>query len=96
MPLASTLSMGAMFGLIFFNREDIWTLGNCSWVTVGIMLSSIAFAVTAAASVFVVYRERRAAMNRIVYWHSALVAFAVATDAMYLGYWGLIGLRLWA
>jgi CubicO group peptidase (beta-lactamase class C family) len=96
MPLLSTLSMGAFLGLIYFNREDVWTLGDCSWVTIGIMLSSIAFALAAAASLYVVYRERSAAMNRVAYWHSALVAVAVAADAIYLGYWGLIGLRLWA
>jgi hypothetical protein len=95
-PLLSTLSLGAFLGLFYFDREDLWTLGNCSWVTVGIMLSSLAFAVTAAASVYVVYRQRSAAMNRVAYWHSTMVAVAVAADAIYLGYWGLIGLRLWA
>jgi CubicO group peptidase (beta-lactamase class C family) len=96
MPLLSTLSMGAFLGLFYFNREDLWTLGVCSWVTIGIMLLSLAFALTAAASLYVVYRERSAAMNRVAYWHSVLVAVAVAADAIYLGYWGLIGLRLWA
>jgi hypothetical protein len=96
MPLLSTLSMGAFLGLFYFDREDYWTLGVCSWVTVGIMLSSIAFALTAAASLYVVYRERHATMNRVAYWHSVLVALAVVADAIYLGYWGLIGLRLWA
>lgn len=94
-PLASTLSMGVFLGLFYFNREDLWTLGVCSWVTIGIMLSSLAFALTAAASLWVVYRERHALMNRLAYWHSVLVAVAVAADAIYLGYWGLIGLRLW-
>ncbi|MGA2555036.1 MAG: hypothetical protein ABSG04_02015, partial [Verrucomicrobiota bacterium] len=96
MPLLSTLSLGAFIGLFFINMDDVWVLGVCSRVTVGIMLSSIVFALTAAASVYVVYRERHAAMNRAAYWHSALVALAVAADAIYMGYWGLIGLRLWA
>lgn len=96
MPLISTLSMGAFLGLFFVSRGDLWTLGVCNWVTMGIMLSSIVFALTAAVGVYVVYRERSAAMNRVAYWHSALVAIAVAADAIYLGYWGLIGLRLWA
>jgi hypothetical protein len=60
------------------------------------MLSSIAFASTAAASLFIVYRQRPAPMNRVAYWHSVLVSVAVAAAALYLGYWGLIGLRLWA
>jgi CubicO group peptidase (beta-lactamase class C family) len=96
MPLLSTLSLGAFLGLFFIYRNDLWTLGVCSWVTVGIMLSSIAFALMAAASLYVVYRERHAVMNRVAYWHSVLVAAAVAADAIYMGYWGLIGLRLWA
>jgi CubicO group peptidase (beta-lactamase class C family) len=95
MPLLSTLSMGAFLGLFYFNREDLWTLGVPSLVSVGIMLSSLAFALTAATSLYVVYRARHVAMNRVAYWHSVLVAVAVAADAVYLGYWGLIGLRLW-
>ncbi len=59
------------------------------------MLSSIAFALTAAASLVVVYRQRSAPMKRRSYWHSALIAVAVAAVAVYLGYWGLVGLRLW-
>ena len=34
-------------------------------------------------------------MNRMAYWHSVLVAAAMAAVAIYMGYWGLIGLRLW-
>jgi len=96
MPLLSTLSLGAFLGLFLLYRNDLWTLGVVSPVTVGILLSSLAFALTAAASLYVVYRHRRAAMNRVAYWHSVLAAVAVAAAASYLGYWGLIGLRLWA
>jgi len=96
MPLLSTLSMGAFLGLFYFNREDLWTLGVPSFVSVSIMLSSLAFALTAAASLFIVYRERHAVMNRVAYWHSVVVAAAVAAVAAYMGYWSLIGLRLWA
>jgi hypothetical protein len=49
-----------------------------------------------AASFYVLYRERTASMNRVVYWHSVLVAAAVGAAAVYYAYWGLIGLRLWA
>jgi hypothetical protein len=71
-------------------------LGTRSGVTVGIMFSSILFAVASAASLYFVYRERRTTMNRLAYWHSVLVAVAAAIVAIYMGYWGLIGLRLWA
>lgn len=97
-PLLSTLLLGAFWGvfLLEMTRGNLWTLGVCSWLTVGIMLLSIVFALTAAASLYVVYRARSAAMNRIAYWHSVLVAAAVAAVAVYMGYWGLIGLCLWA
>jgi CubicO group peptidase (beta-lactamase class C family) len=96
MPLLSTISFGLMFGLFAMKLGESWTLGTCSWVTMGIMLSSIAFPLLAAASLYVVYRERRTPMNRFAYWHSVLVAMAVSGVAIYMGYWGLIGLRLWA
>jgi hypothetical protein len=98
MPLLSTLFMGA-FLFLFWKKVvnlDVDVLGVPSVVSVGIMLLSFAFALTAAASLYVVYRARHAAMNRVAYWHSVLVAVAVAADAVYLGCWGLIAVRLWA
>lgn len=94
-PLLSTLFYGAFWGLIFFSRENLWALGDCCAASVGIMLSSIAFALTAATSLYFVYRHRHAPMNRIAYGHSVLVAVAVSTVAVYMAYWGFIGLRLW-
>jgi hypothetical protein len=34
-------------------------------------------------------------MIRVTYWHSVCIAAAMAAVALYYGYWGLIGLRLW-
>jgi hypothetical protein len=50
----------------------------------------------ALAGLVVAYRERKAPMNRGAYWHSVLVGMAVTAVAIYYGYWGLVGLRLWA
>ncbi len=96
MPLLGALFLGSFFGLFYFNREDLMPLGNCCAVSTAIMLSSMAFALTAAASLYLVYRHRRTPMSRIVYWQSVLVAVALSSVAAYMGYWGLIGLRLWA
>jgi hypothetical protein len=93
--LFSIIFLTIFFGLLFI-KGDVWTLGSRSWVSVLIFLSSIAFPLTAAASLYAVYRARSATMNRLVYWQSVLVAVAVAAIAVYLGYWGFIGLRLWA
>jgi CubicO group peptidase (beta-lactamase class C family) len=71
-------------------------LGTPNLLTVSIMVSSIAFPLAAAASLFIVIRQRHAPIHRITYWHSVLIAAAMAAVAVYYGYWGLIGLRLWA
>jgi hypothetical protein len=63
---------------------------------VSLWLASLAFPLTAAASLLVVWRERHTPMKRIAYWYSVFVAVVMAGTAVYHGYWGLIGLRLWA
>jgi hypothetical protein len=76
--------------------DDLTPLGTPSALAITIMLSSIVFALATVASLFVLYRERTATMNRVVYWHSLAVTGALLGVAIYYGYWGLIGVRLWA
>jgi CubicO group peptidase (beta-lactamase class C family) len=84
-------------GMITANHvDDTVVLGTPNWLTVSILGSSSAFPLAAAGSLYVLYRERNAPMNRLVYWHSLLVTTAVVAVAAYYGYWGLIALRLWA
>jgi hypothetical protein len=96
MPFLSTLCFGAFFGFAYLGLAKPFALGVCGVASLGIMLSTIAFALTAAASLFLVWRNWRTPMGRFAWWRSALVAVAVASLAAYMGYWGLIGLRLWA
>lgn len=84
-------------GMITANEvDDLTPLGTPSALSITIMLSSIAFALATVASLYVLYRERKAAMNRVVYWHSLAVTGGLLAVAIYFGYWGLIGVRLWA
>ena len=84
-------------GVITRNEvDDLTWLGTPSALAITIMLSSIAFALATVASLYVLYRERTAAMNRVVYWHSLAVTGGLLAVAIYYGYWGLIGVRLWA
>jgi hypothetical protein len=84
-------------GVITRNEiDDLTPLGTPSALAITIMLSSIAFALATVASLYVLYRERTAAMNRVVYWHSLAVTAGLLGVAIYYGYWGLIGVRLWA
>jgi hypothetical protein len=84
-------------GMITRNEiDDLTPLGTPSALSITIMLSSIAFALATAASLCVLYRERMVAMNRVVYWHSLAVTVGLLGVVVYYGYWGLIGVRLWA
>jgi CubicO group peptidase (beta-lactamase class C family) len=105
MPLLSAVLLIALGKFLATGLREVYfgdyvtgliALGVPSFLTIGIMLLTIAFPVSAAASLYVVYRERKAAMNLLAYWHSVLVAAAMAAVAIYKGYWCWIGLRLWA
>lgn len=92
----SALAIG-LRGVITRNEvDDLTPLGTPSALSITIMLSSIAFALATVASLYVLYRERKTAMNRVVYWHSLAVTGGLLGVAIYYGYWGLIGVRLWA
>jgi hypothetical protein len=95
LPVISILLLATIPGLFLICKTDIWALGKPTWISIGILLASIAFPISSAASLYVLYRERAAAMNRVVYWHSVVVAIALAIIAMYMGFWGFVGLCLW-
>jgi CubicO group peptidase (beta-lactamase class C family) len=82
-------------GMIAYSYIDDFNLGAPNSLTVSIMLVSIAFPLAAGMGLYVAYRKRNTPMKRRVYWYCILVATAVVASAVYYGYWGLIGLRLW-
>ncbi|MGB5489522.1 MAG: serine hydrolase domain-containing protein [Woeseiaceae bacterium] len=95
-PLLAGLSFAALIGLFTLGMSDpFMQLGTPSPVAVGIMLSSILFAVFAALGVYTSIRERGSAMNRANYWHSSITSFVHAIVACYLLWFGVIGLMTW-
>lgn len=95
--LASILFLGipAILAITMAN-EDILLLGKPNGRTLGIFILTIAFPLAAFLSAFLVWRHRKAPMNRIAYWHSATVTLGLLFMTGFLAYWGLIGLRTWA
>ena len=94
--LFDLLLMSGFWGILTSQYVDDASLGTPTLLTIGIMLSSAAFPLLASAGLLVAYRERKTPMNRLAYWHSVLMGVAVTGVAVYYGYWGLVGLRLWA
>lgn len=83
-------------GILSGKYVDDASLGTRNLQTVSLWLVSIGFPLAAAASLFVVWRARHTPMKPVVYWFSVLVSVVMVAVAIYHGWWGLIGLRLWA
>ena len=83
-------------GILSGKYIDDASVGNPNLHAVCLWLASVAFPLAAAASLYVVWRARHTPMKRAVYWYSVLVTVTMAGTAIYYGWWGLIGLRLWA
>ena len=93
---AFAVLLGSGFrGFLSGRYIDDASVGTPNLQTVSLWLVSLGFPLTAAASLYVVWRERHMPMKRAAYWHSLLVALTMAAAAVYHGWWGLIGLRLW-
>ena len=71
-------------------------LGKVSIVSLSIMLLTIAFAITSVWSVVYVIKERYKSMNKLVYWHSAILSGLHLIVACYFTWYGILGIRLWA
>lgn len=96
-PLLASISVIAMIFLLSFGIADPFQLlGAPSAISIGIMLSTIAFAYFAALGVYTSVRERRTEMNRGNYWYSTISSFVHFTVAVYLFYYGVVGLMTWA
>jgi len=104
LPLASAALLAAYMGLIFLGFHGVVTgrfiddtsLGRPGLLSLSIWLASLAFPLSAIASLYVAWRARHTPMKRAPYCFSVLVAVAMTGTAIYFGYWGLIGLRFWA
>jgi hypothetical protein len=76
--------------------DDIFDILRLSPTSGSIFLLSIIYSLLACYSLFVVYNNRTAAMNRWGYWHSTLLSILHVSFVIYAASYGLIGLRLWA
>lgn len=96
-PLLAGLSIVAFIGLFVLGATDPFQqFGKPSAIAVGIMLSTLLFALFAALGVSTSIRERHAEMNRANYWYSSVASFIHGIVAVYFLWFGVIGLMTWA
>jgi CubicO group peptidase (beta-lactamase class C family) len=96
-PLFAGLSILAVAGLFSLGMTDPFgKLGAPTPVSVGIMVSTLAFAVSAFLGMRISIRSRHLDMNRWAYWHSTIASGFHVIVAAYLLWFGVIGLMTWA
>lgn len=97
LPLVAMLSLFAMIAIVAASGGDaIGRLGNLTGWSVAVFLTSLLFGVASVASLFAVWRARAEGVRPGVRKFSWVVSGALLIAAVYLGYYGVIGLRTWA
>jgi hypothetical protein len=96
-PLIAVLSLVAFVGVFMQAGNDaLVRLGNLTIWSFGLFLLTLIFAATSLASAVAVWRARKKEIRRSVRWYSIAVITALMIAALYLAWWGVIGIRTWS
>ena len=96
-PLIAVLSLLAFVGLVILSSNDgIARLGHMTIWSFGIFLATLIFAGASLVSAVALWLARNKEIRRSVRWFSIAVTTALLIAAVYLTYWGVIGIRTWA
>jgi CubicO group peptidase (beta-lactamase class C family) len=96
-PLIAVLSLAAFVTLFMVSGDDAITrLGNLTVWSFGLFLTSLLYGVACLASVIALWMARKREIRGFSRWHSMTVTVALAIAALYLAYWGVIGIRTWS
>ncbi|MFP5390350.1 MAG: serine hydrolase domain-containing protein [Gammaproteobacteria bacterium] len=95
-PLATTLALAAIAGMVTVIGMDILTVGRVSAWTVCLFVASLVYPLCALRSLAVVYQARKEPINRWAFWSSAALATLHALFCILLASYGMIGYRAWA
>jgi hypothetical protein len=94
LPLLASLFLFGMLGSLI-NVAPI-ELGAANAKTVCFFIFSLLFAGSSIAAMVQAVRSYKWELNPWMRWHSTAVSGACLAMTLFLGYWGLIGLRLWS
>ena len=98
-PLLAGVSVVAfilLFSMGMSSTSTIFmTLGRPTPTSIAIMLTTLAFAVFAVLGAWTAVRERGAEMNRVNYWYCSISSGLHLLVALYLGWFGIIGIQTW-
>src|ERR1700722_5654564 len=90
-PLVAVLSLVAAAGILILSGDDfISRMGNRSFWSAAVFLSTLLYSVASAAGAVALWRAHRQAIRCRVRKYSIAVIPALLIAAVYLAYWGLI------
>jgi hypothetical protein len=96
-PLIAVISLVGFGSIFILSGGDIITrLGNMTFWSGALCLTTLIFAAASLMSAFAAWRPRRDGARKWVHIHSVVVAAAFMIAAAYLAYCGVIGIRTWA
>ncbi|HLW87691.1 MAG TPA: serine hydrolase domain-containing protein [Terriglobales bacterium] len=96
-PLVGVLSLVAFVVIFIVCSDDLISrLGNLTVWSFALCLTTIAFAIASLASAIVLWRAPKEGVRCRVRAYSMVVTLALLIASVYLGCWGIIGLRTWA
>jgi CubicO group peptidase (beta-lactamase class C family) len=96
-PLVTVLSLLAMVIIFTLASDDLlMRMGGLTAWSAGFFLMSIVFGIAALVSLLVLWRAPKEQIRKGVRWFSFAVIVPLFIAAVYLAYWGVIGLRTWA
>ena len=96
-PLIAVLSLVAFVGIVIASSGDlIERLGNLTSWSAAVFLATVAFGIASLGSAISLWRTPAENVRRGVRRFSLMVTIALLIAAVYLAYWGVIGLRTWA
>jgi len=96
-PLVAVFSAAAFYAILnFASAGDFARLGTVTSWSIGLFLTSLAFAIATLSSTVSIVRARNQPVRRVVRWFSIAVTMGLLIGTAYFAYWGDIGLRTWS
>jgi CubicO group peptidase (beta-lactamase class C family) len=96
-PLVAVLSLVAVVVIFVLCGDNLLQrMGNLTGWSAAFFLATVAYALASLLGAKALWRARAQEVRRGVRWYSTAVILALLIAAIYLAYWGFIGLRTWA
>lgn len=93
-PLLASLLFAAT--IVAALQLELGLLDSVNRITASVFAGGIAFALASFYGLYRVLRQWHAGIHPVAKWHTLLASLACSTVVLYLVYWHLVPLRLWA